>query len=99
MHEIEVMTLRPNNKTELRILHYMTTVINYHLWKTRNDCVHDQKPFSSEELIRKLIRSVGARRRLQQHPSVTDGRKVPRLGELFLSLVTLFDISFPIDNG
>ena len=78
---------------------YLTSIINYHLWKTRNECIYEQKLFDYEKFIRKLIRSVGARRKLQTYSNVTDNRKVPRIGELFLAIVTLFDVTFLVDNG
>lgn len=38
------------------------------------ECVHDQESLDYERFIRKLIRSFGARRKLQTHSSVTDRR-------------------------
>ena len=99
-HEYEIMTLRSiGDSGDFKIILYLTSITNYHLWKTRNECIYEQKSFNYEQFIRKLIRSVGARRKLQTYSNITDQRKVPRIGELFLAIVTLFDVTFLIDNG
>ena len=97
MFHYEVMNLKPSK--DFKLLLYLNTIVNYHLWKFRNDCVHLQIRFDSEQYIRRLIRSVGARKRLQLNSSIPWNRKIPRMQELFDSLLTLQNITFPVDNG
>ncbi len=86
---------------DVRTILYLTTIVNYHLWKHRNECVHENALFDYELLIKKLMRSVGARKRLQLRPdfSVHKNKTINRIEDLFNAILTLFNISFPIDNG
>ena len=97
-NEFEVMTIKPPG-TGFNIVYYLTTIINYHLWKFRNRCVHEGKQFDCKILIGKLIKSIGARNRLQQSPNITDDRKVDRIDFLLNNLIFLYNISFSFDNG
>ena len=72
LHEFEVMNIRAS-PPDFKIILYMTTIINYHLWKYRNLCVHENRQFDQRIFISKLIKSVGARKRLQQCPGVSRG--------------------------
>ena len=63
----------------------------------RNVCVHEKEVFSVEKLINKLIKSSGARARMQKATVFLESRKIPRIEEMFSSLLSLSNIMF--DNG
>ena len=96
LHDFEVMSITCQSDS-FRLVLYLTTIINYHLWKTRNDCVHEKVEFDCAKFINKLIRSTGARARIQKFTHFPDSKMVPKIDELFHSLVTLRNIMF--DNG
>ena len=65
-YEFEIMNIRhtsrnASHKIEYIIIIYLTCIINYHLWKTRNEIVHHAKVFDYQTVVNKLIRSVAAR--------------------------------------
>ena len=97
MFQYEVMNL--NTRVNFKVLLYLITIVNFHLWKCRNEFVHQQENFDLEKYIKKLIRSIGARKRLQIHSSINEDRKIPRIDEMFNAIVTLQNVVFPLDNG
>ena len=99
LHEFEVMNIRPMAQ-DFKLILYMTTIINYDLWKYRNLCVYDDRNFDPRVFVSKLIRSVGARKRLQEYLHTdSDIYKVNRIEELLNTMVFLQNISFSYDNG
>ena len=97
MFQYEVMNL--NTPANFKVLLYLITIVNFHLWKCRNEFVHQQENFEPEKYIKKLIRTIGARKRLQLHSLINEDRKIPRIDEMFNAIVTLQSVVFPIDNG
>ena len=75
------------------------TIVNFNLWKCRNDYVHQQEDFEPEKFITRLTRTIGARKRLQLHPSISEVKKIPRIDDIFSAIVTLQNVAFPHDNG
>ena len=49
--------------------------------------------------IKKLIRTFGARKRLQHNSLISEDKKIPRIDEMFNAIVTLQNVVYPIDNG
>ena len=93
---LHVMTVQISVKKDVVLLLYLHTVINHQLWKLRNNCVHENARFDHQSLISKVIRSVGSRKNFQQK-MISSRKKIPRIDELFTSMVTLKNITF--DNG
>ena len=102
-YEFEIMNIRFTSSRgggELKLIMYLSTIVNYHLWKMRNRCVHENENFNYEKVVNKLIRSVGSRKNLQQRFTLgQDVLKIPRIDELLTSLITLKNITFHFDNG
>ena len=59
--------------------------------------VFEKEVFSVEKLVNKLIKSIGARVRMEKAPVFLESRKIPRIEEMFSSLLSLSNIMF--DNG
>ena len=97
MFEYEVMNL--NVSANFKVLLYLITIVNFNLWKCRNDYVHQQEDFEPEKFISRLTRTIGARKRLQLHPSISEAKKIPRIDGIFSAIVTLQSVAFPHDNG
>ena len=100
--KFDIMNIHNNRNIDVKLILYLSSVVNYHLWKHRNECVHENHNFANERLIKKIMRSVGARNRLQSQPnfSVVNKEKcVSRIEDLFKAILAVFNISFPIDNG
>ena len=102
-YQYELMNIRFTSSrggNELKLILYLNTIINYHIWKVRNDCVHNGEIFNYEKIVNKLIRSVGARKNLQNHfNSNQRSLKITRIEELFSSMITLTNLTFQFDNG
>ena len=102
-YQYELMNIRFTSSrggNELKLILYLNTIINYHIWKVRNDCVHNGEIFNYEKIVNKLIRSVGARKNLQNHfNSNQRSLKITRIEELFSSMITLKNLTFQFDNG
>ena len=97
LQEFEVMNIKCE-RNDIKIILYLTTIVNYHLWKARNRCVHEGQIFDCNDLVSRLIKSVGARKRLQMHVS-KDDLKVDRIPEILSNMVLLKNITFSIDTG
>ena len=101
--QYEIMNIRfitSRGGKELKFIWYLNTIINYHLWKVRNDCVHNAEIFNYEKIVNKVIRSVGARKKLQQKFNFSqEPLKIPKIDELFSSIIALKNITFLYDNG
>ena len=87
LHDFEIMSIKC--KSDFLLISYLTTLVNYHLWKTRNAYVHEKDVFSVEKLVNKLIKSIGARVRMEKAPVFLESRKIPRIEEMFSSLLSL----------
>ena len=104
-YETEVMNVRSSNSLSsggetFKIIVYLTAIINYHIWKVRNNCVFQNETFNYENVVNKLIRSIGARRNLQQRLTLAqEALRIPRIDELFSSMIAIKNITFLHDNG
>ena len=97
LYEFEVMNIHCERK-DIKIILYLNTIVNYHLWKARNRCIYDGVPFEFNDFIGRLIKSVSARKRLQSY-IIQDDRKVDRIGEILSSMIFIQDASYIYDNG
>ena len=85
---------------ELKMIVYLTSIINYHIWKIRNECVFQNVVFNYEKVVNKLIRSIAARKNLQQRLNYSqESLKIPRIDELLSTMIAVKNITFLYDNG
>ena len=97
LYELEVMNIKCQ-RADIKTVLYLTTIVNYHLWKARNRCVHEGQSFDCNDFVSRLIKSVGARKRLQMHIN-KDDLKVDRISEILSNMVLLHNVTFAIDTG
>ena len=97
MYEFEIMNIKCH-KNDMKIIVYLTTIVNYHLWRIRNKCTHEGQLFDCDTFVACLIRSIAARKRLQLRVP-NENRKVNRLDELLSTMIMLRNLTFSIDNG
>ena len=97
LQEFEVMHIKCG-RNDVKIVLYLTTIVNYHLWKARNKCVHEQYVFNCADIVSSLIKSIAARKRLQTYVS-NNNLKINRIGEILSNMILLKNITFSIDNG
>ena len=64
LYEFEVMHIKCN-RNDVKIILYLNTIINNHLWKLHNRCVYEGCIFDFNDIVSRLIKSVGAQKRLQ----------------------------------
>ena len=79
-----------------KTLVYLNSVVNYNIWRYRNDIRYRFKEFNLEDLMCRIIKSVGYRRKVDQQ--VTDSFKVPFINQLYEKLVNTKNL-YPFDNG
>ena len=97
LQEFEVMNINCQ-KDDVKVILYLTTIVNYHLWKARNRAVHDGILFDCNDFVSRLIKSVGARKRLQLNVNKPE-LKVDRLSEIMSNMIFLQNLTFAIDPG
>ena len=84
------------SKTFEKALIYLNSIVNYAIWKMRNDVRYKFKPFDAKVLLRRVLRSIGSRKSvdLKLAPSF----QIPFIKELFDSMSFVLN-AFPFDNG
>ena len=93
--EFEPMNIRCN-RNDIKVILYLNTIVNYHLWKLRNRCIHEGDSFDFTNLISRLIKSVGARKRLQS--LLNDEKlKIDRLDEILSAMIMLNNLQIDDD--
>ena len=97
LYEFEVMNIKCQ-RNDIKTILYLTTIVNYHLWKTRNRCVHEGQSFDCNKFVNGLIKSAAARKRLQTNVHLND-LKVDRIAEILSTMILLRNITFSFDNG
>ena len=91
------MHIRISDKMNFQLIVYLNTIINYHIWKYRNDCVHNAYIFEYTVLIARILRTVGARRNWQKR-LLTDSRKIIRVDDLYVSMLTIYNITSHVND-
>ena len=86
----------PCVKTYEKTLVYFCSVTNYTLWRIRNDIRYKFETFDEWVVIKKIIRSVGARKNMEH--KLAESFKVPFLTDLYNSIVFVSRL-YPFDNG
>ena len=75
---------------------YLNSIVNYGIWKLRNDIRFKSERFNAKVLMRKLVRTIGARKRL--NPNLAPSFQIPHIDRLYESMTVTVN-SFPFDNG
>ena len=70
----------------------MNSIVNYNLWKLRNQIVHEDERFDSLKLINKVIASICARKNIESR--VKKCNKVPFIQEYHVTLASVRDAMF-----
>ena len=96
LYEFEVMHIKCN-RNDVKIILYLNTIINYHLWKLRNRCVYEGCIFDFNDIVSRLIKSVGARKRLQSF-MFDENLKIDRLDEMLSAMIMLHNLQLSDDN-
>ena len=79
-----------------RPLIYLNSIINYGIWKMRNDIRFKFEKFDHKVLMRRVVRSIGARKRVDS--KLSPSFQIPHIDKLYESIVAVFNV-FPFDNG
>ena len=95
--EYEVMNIKCG-RDDIKIILYLNSIINYHLWKARNRSVYEGVSFDFNDIVGRLIKSVAARKRLQVLV-LDENLKVNRLDEILSTMTLLHNISSSHGNG
>ena len=93
---IDLTTISCGNQTFEKTFIYLNSIVNYSIWKHRNDIRYNFETFNLKTLTSKMIRSIGARRHVD--PKLTLSFRVPFIGQLFNALKNAVN-NFPFDNG
>ena len=79
------------------MLIYFNSIINYTLWKLRNEIKFEFGNFSTEKVVSKIIRSMRARKNVE--PKLIESKRIPFLTDLCSSFMLESRKYLPIDNG
>lgn len=88
--------LNMNRKFEKMVV-YFNSVINFSIWKMRNEIKFEFKSFSIEKLVSKIIRSIKARKNVD--PKMNESKRIPFLLDLSSSFMVESKKYLPVDNG
>ena len=80
-----------------RLLVYFNTILNFSIWKERNEIKYNCKVFSLEDVARRVIRSMTGRRNIDDR--LLGNRKVPFIRDLCSIFQAVTKKYFSIDNG
>ena len=86
-----LVSIKENGKYQDLIL-YLNSIVNYNLWKLRNQIVHEDERFDSLKLINKVIASICARKNIESR--VKKCNKVPFIQEYHVTLASVRDAMF-----
>ena len=107
--QIDLLNLRVNsmldfvkvnlnvNGTMGKMLVYFNSIINFSIWKIRNEVKFEFISFSLDKLVRKILRSMRARKNVDQ--KMIESKRIPYLMDLILSFMMESKKYLPIDNG
>ena len=85
------------NRKYDKMLIYFNTIINYTLWKIRNEIKFEFGNFSTEKVVSKIMRSMRARKNVE--PKLIESKRIPFLKDLCSSFMLESRKYLPIDNG
>ena len=95
--EFDVMSISCVS-VDFKIVMYLTTIVNYHIWRYRNQCIYENENFDYENLVMKIFRSVCSRKNME-HRIINERLKIPRIEELCSTMLLIKNLTFHIDNG
>ena len=79
-----------------KALIYLNSIVNFGIWKMRNDIRYKFEVFNANTLMRKVVRTIGARNRLNS--KLAPSFQIPHIDQLFDAITVVINI-FPFDNG
>ena len=85
------------NQDHLNMLIYFNSIINYSIWKMRNEIKFEFLNFNLDRLVRRIIRSMKARKSVDKN--LTENRRVPHIIDLCSMFIMVTKRYIPIDNG
>ena len=81
-----------------KFLIYLNTIINYSIWKERNEIKFEFKKFSfGNTIVNKIIRSIKSRKNVDE--KLLETRRIPYLKDLCAVFVMVSRKYMPYDNG
>ena len=84
------------NPLHEKTLIYLNSVVNYSIWKMRNDVRYKSESFDQKILLKKVLRSIGGRRNIDRE--LSPSHQLPYIKELYEAMVVAYH-AFPFDNG
>ena len=96
MYDFDIVNTRCH-KSQVNLIIFLNTVVNFNIWKYRNELNKDKTPFLIEDLIGYVIRSVRARSNVNM---VLGNRKqFPQAEEVLRAMVLVKNSMFHFDRG
>ncbi len=86
-----------NHRKYEKLIVYFNTVVNYLIWKTRNEIKFEFTTFDIKVLVGKIIRSMKARKNVDQ--KLLENKRIPHLIDLCSCFMLATKKYFPFDNG
>ena len=86
-----------NNYDFEKMLIYFNTIINYSIWRERNDIKFNFVRFGIGSVLKRIIKSMGARRNVDN--KLLETRRIPYLRDLCSTFKSVSRKNFPFDNG
>ena len=80
-----------------KLLIYFNTIINYSIWRERNAIKFNFERFGIDSVIKRISKSMGARRNVDN--KLLETRRIPYLRDLCSTFVRVSRRYFPFDNG
>ena len=96
MLDLVCVNLGKDNKFE-KLLIYVNTVINYSIWKERNDIKFNFKGVDMGNVVKRIIRTTRARRNIDN--KLLETRRIPFLRDFCSTFLLICRKYFPFDNG
>ena len=93
--QLNLTSVRYSGEYE-RPLIYLNSVMNYAIWKMRNNIRYKFKDFDQKVLSRNVVRTIGARKRV--NIKLAPSFQIPHIDQLHDAIVFVLNI-FPFDNG
>ena len=80
-----------------KMLIYFNTIINYSIWRERNDIKFNFVKFGLGSILKRIHKSMGARRNVDN--KLLETRRIPYLRDLCSTFILISRKKFPFDNG
>ena len=90
------VNLGKDSKVE-NFLIYLNSVVNYSIWKVRNEIKFNFKTFKCSDIIQKIIRTTRARKAVDH--KLIENKRIPFLGDFCSVFLIICRKYYPFDNG